>query len=145
MILQSAAVIRLLGWQANDRLIVALTENISTARSQPATVKLVSLTLTGTAGGANQQELGSFPETYLSNVHLSPNGRQVAFVRFLNGRNDIWQLSLTGGKIGMPKKLTSNSDPAFFFSSLAWAPDGKTIYYDKQTRWSLLTMIDRFN
>jgi Tol biopolymer transport system component len=124
---------------------------------QPTTVKLLSLTLAGTGesgkGGSIknwQNWLGSLSETYWVNLHLSPNGRSVAFVKASNGRNDIWLVPIYiaprgrpdgGARMGEPRKLTNNGDPSSFFSSLAWSPDGKTIYYDKQTRWNLLMLL----
>ena len=87
-------------------------------------------------------------DTYWVNVHLSPAlpyGRGVAFVKSPNGRNDIWLAPVSNARMGAARKLTNNGDPSFFFSSLAWAPDGKIIYYDKQTRWNLLTMIENLD
>jgi serine/threonine protein kinase len=136
---QTTAILRLLGWATPDRLLVAQAENVVGSRALPTTVKLLSITMDG-----EQRELGVLVETYLSNVHLAPDGRGVAFVRAATGRDEVWFAALTGGQLSAPRQITNNNDSAFFLASLAWAPDGKTIYFDKQTRWSLLTMIERF-
>ncbi len=146
MIFQTESSLRLLGWPASDRLIAALAEEFTT---QPTIVKLLSVTLAGTGTSGKtvgvQNRIGSLSETYWVNLHLSPNGRSVAFVKAPNGRNDIWLAPLNNARMGPARKITNNSDSSFFFSSLAWSPDGKTVYYDKQTRWNLLTMIENLN
>lgn len=149
MIFQTESFLRLLGWSANDSLLFALADS----PSQPATVSLFSIKINQLESRVDskinskgtEHQLGSFTDTYLANLHLSPNGRSVAFVKSLNGKNDIWITPVNGNQLGAPRKITSNGDSAYFFSSLAWSPDGKFIYYDKQTRVSQLTMIDRFN
>ncbi|MGH9842533.1 MAG: TolB family protein, partial [Blastocatellia bacterium] len=160
MIFQTESVLRFLGWSGNDRLLAAVADEFTV---QPTTVKLLSLTLagmgaSGKTGGIQswqswqnwQNWLGSLSETYWVNLHLSPNGHGVGFVKASNGRNDIWLAPIYvtpggGARMMAARKLTNNGDPSFFFSSLAWSPDGKTIYYDKQTRWNLLTMIENLN
>lgn len=113
--------------------------------SQPTSVKVFSLRITASNPLAAPIQLGALTDTYLSSLRLSPNGRAVASVKMLNGRTDLWLAALNNSRMAQEKKLTGNSDPSFYFSSLAWSPDGKTIYYDKQTRWSLLTMVEGFN
>jgi eukaryotic-like serine/threonine-protein kinase len=153
LVFQTESVLRFLGWSGNDLLLAAVADEFT---AQPTTVKLLSLTLAGkgasgkTGGIQNWQNwLGTLSETYLINMHLSPNGQSVAFVRMSNERNDIWLATIpvapgAGGRT-RGRKLTNNSDPSFFYSSLTWSMDGKTIYYDKQTRWNLLTMIENLN
>ncbi|HEY7179864.1 MAG TPA: protein kinase [Blastocatellia bacterium] len=154
MIFQTESALRFLGWAGNDLLLAAVADEFTRSLAQPTTVKLLSLTLAGTGAsgkaGSVRTWLGSLPETYWVNLHLSPNGHGVAFVKSSDGRNDIWLATIhvapgAGARMGASRKLTNNGDPSFFFSSLAWSPDGKTIYYDKQTRWNLLTMIENLN
>ena len=45
---------------------------------------------------------------------------------------------------GPAKKLSANGDQNLYFSSLSWSPDGRTIYFGKQSRRSLLAMIANF-
>jgi hypothetical protein len=51
--------------------------------------------------------------------------------------DDVWISSLKGDE---PKKLTANNDPRLYYSSLAFSPDGKAIFFGKQTRFTLLSM-----
>jgi serine/threonine protein kinase len=148
MIFQTESALRLLGWSGNDCLLAAAADKFT---PQPTTVKLLSLTLVGTGAGGKteiaKKWLGSLDETYWVNLHLAPNGRGVAFVKASKGRNDIFLAPIhlvpgAGARMGKERKLTNNSDPSSFFSSLAWSQDGKSIYYDNQARWNLLTMIE---
>jgi serine/threonine protein kinase len=143
MIFQTDAALQFLGWSGNETCIAAVAEEFSV---QPTTVKLLSLTAPRTGAGAKNGSasnwLGELSDTFWVNLHLSSNGRNLAYVRAPEGRNDIWTVPVSDSRLGVARKLTNNGDPSFFFSSLAWAPDGKTIYYDKQTRWYLLTMIE---
>ncbi|HEX4951140.1 MAG TPA: DPP IV N-terminal domain-containing protein, partial [Blastocatellia bacterium] len=136
LVFQTEALLRFLGWTTNHELIVALTDSLTGSRTQPTSVQLVVLKLNA-ADTVDQRPLGTLSETYLSNVHLAANGQRIAFVKSQNGRDDIWLFSPGNGQ---QRKLTNNSDPSALFASLSWAPDGKTIYYDKQARWSILTM-----
>jgi Tol biopolymer transport system component len=140
VIFQTESRLRLRGWLANDYLLLALAENVAGSAAQPTTVMMVSLAIDASEKILDKQHsLGSLTDTYLSNLHLAPGGGKVAFVKVQNGRHDIWVASVNGKLMSQPRKVTNNSDPAFRFASLNWSPDGKTIYYDKQTRWSLLT------
>lgn len=142
VIFQTEAPLRFLGWATNNELIVALADNSNSSVAQPATIQILSLNLTKPSTAASQHTMSKMNDTYLSNLHLAPNGRSVAFVKKENGRDDIWLLTLSNQAV---RRLTNNSDPSLVLASLSWAADGKTIYYDKQARWSLLTMIDRFD
>ncbi len=140
VIFQTESRLRLRGWLANDYLLLALAENVAGSAAQPTTVMMVSLAIDASEKILDKQHsLGSLTDTYLSNLHLAPGGGKVAFVKVQNGRHDIWVASINGKLMSKPRKVTNNSDSAFRFANLTWSPDGKTIYYDKQTRWSLLT------
>jgi serine/threonine protein kinase/Tol biopolymer transport system component len=150
-IFQTGSALRLLGWSGNDFLLAAVADKFT---PQPTTVKLLSLTLVGMGASGKtviaKKWLGSLDETYWVNLHLAPNGRGVAFVKASKGRNDIFLAPIhvvpgAGARMGELRKLTYNSDPSYFFSSLAWSRDGKSIYYDKQARWNLLTMIENLH
>ncbi len=139
-VFQTERRLRLLGWTAPDRLLVALAENAAGTSTFPTTVTLLEIALKDNA----QRSVGELTETYLNNLHLAPDRRQLAFVKAPNGRNDVWVASLTDGRLSAPRKLTNNNDPTFVLASLTWSPDSKIIYFDKQTRWSLLTLVEHF-
>jgi serine/threonine protein kinase len=145
MIFQTESVLRLLGWLSNEQLIVALADRVGGSTSQPTTIRVFSIGIAPTNRQSAPTQIGSLTQSYLSSLRLSPSGRVVAFVKTEKDRTDLWLATLNHNRLAQERKLTSNSDPSFYFSSLAWSPDGKTIYYDKQTRWSLLTMVEGFN
>jgi serine/threonine protein kinase len=132
-IFQSDSVLRLLGWsESGNELIVALQDKSTVADDKEVTLIKIS-----TEG--QQREIARLSSTYLYNIRISPDKRAVAFVSRQNGKDNIWLISITGGKA---KMLTANIDPKLYFSSIAWSPDGKALYFGKQSRYNLLMMLD---
>lgn len=129
--------IRLVGWsQSGKELILASVEGAAMS-GQPRTVSLLMLPLES----RKMREIVKLEETYLYNIHLSPDKKTVAFVAHRDGRDNVWTMSAAGGEA---RQVTGNNDPRFYFSSLAWAPDGSSIYFGKQSRFSLLSMLTNF-
>jgi Tol biopolymer transport system component len=71
-------------------------------------------------------------------MRLSPEADNVAFISRKDGKDNVWVLPIAGG---VPKKVTENSDPGVYFSSPSWSPDGTTIYYGRQERRNVVSMI----
>jgi Tol biopolymer transport system component len=65
----------------------------------------------------------------------------VAFTSHQDNKTNVWVIPASGGEA---KKLTANNDPRLYFSSLAWSPDGRAIYFGKQVRYSQLWMLTNF-
>ena len=65
----------------------------------------------------------------------------IAFTTRVDDRDNIWILSLATGQ---PKQMTTNNNPKLRISSLAWSPDGKSIYYGKHESWTVVSMFDDF-
>jgi len=65
----------------------------------------------------------------------------LAYVSNRDGKDNIWLLRPVGGEA---RKITSNNDNRLYFSTLAWSPDSRAIYFGKQTRYSLLSMVTNF-
>jgi len=65
----------------------------------------------------------------ISDVQISPDGRQVAFVvrrtdlEANRGRTDLWLVSTAGGE---PRRLTTHPDGDF---NPRWSPDGRTLWF----------------
>ena len=66
----------------------------------------------------------------------------LAYVSNRDGKDNIWLMRLMAG--GEARKITSNNDNRLYFSTLAWSPDNRAIYFGKQTRYSLLSMVTNF-
>jgi Tol biopolymer transport system component len=135
MIFHTEAILRLLGWTPDGELIAALAPNDDLNRVKPKEVKLISIS----AKNHQSRPLHILSHTRQSSVRLSPDKRSVSFVATQSNRENIFLISLAGGQ---PKQITHNDDDKQHYSSPVWAPDGNTIYFGKQSTWSVLTLID---
>jgi serine/threonine protein kinase/Tol biopolymer transport system component len=128
-ILESEDRIRLLGLtKSGDEIIFAVTDKSNKA----IPIRAVSVK-TGKV-----RSMTNLKEPYFYNIYLSPNKDSIGFTSRSGGSDNIWVAPLEGGEARM---LTGNNDPRLYFSSLAWSPDGRTIYFGKQTRFTLLSML----
>jgi Tol biopolymer transport system component len=131
VIFQGDSGLRLLGWSDQD--VVAAT--VESFRNVAANVDLIRI------AGGNSHMIGRLESAYLYNIQLSPDGKTISFASRRDGRDNIWLAPVTGGA---PRKITGNTDPRLYFSSLTWSADGKSIYYGKQSRYSLIFSVDNF-
>jgi Tol biopolymer transport system component/DNA-binding winged helix-turn-helix (wHTH) protein len=138
IIFHSDTALRLLGWsESGSDLIAAVVKDPSKQNSTTTQVDLYQIS----ASGGGYQKLPGLTSAYFTNIQLSPDGRSIAYVSRLEGRDDIWVVPVLGGQ---KRKITNNSDPRLYFSSIVWSPDGGAIYCSKQASRSLITMIDNF-
>jgi Tol biopolymer transport system component len=82
--------------------------------------------------------LKQLKSAYLYNIHLSGDGKSIAFVSNRDEKDNVWLLSSSGGD---EKQLTNNNDSRLYFSSLSWSRDGNSLFFGKQLRFSLLSML----
>lgn len=137
IVTQSKDVLRLLGWtQLNNALILATTKGSDTVGLQAA----VSVEEVENVSGKLSQ-LAELKDVYLFNIHLAPNAKAIAFVAHREEKDNLW-LILINSKV--EKKLTTNNDSRLYFSSMAWSPDSNSIFFGKQSRYSLLSMLTGF-
>jgi serine/threonine protein kinase/Tol biopolymer transport system component len=137
MVFQTENFLRLLGWSEDGKGLV-----VASLKGKPSAAPLpeISIAETTIASGVTHTPI-TLQSAYLYNIHLSADGRMIAYVGQQDGKDNLYTMP-TGG--GAPKKLTVNTDARLYFSSLAWSPDGKAIYFGKQWRHSLLSMISNF-
>jgi Tol biopolymer transport system component len=128
--------LRLVGWSASGQEIYLAVG----ASQAPLPLQEVSLIQVST-NRADRKALAHAPLAYLHNVRLSPAGDALAFVSRQEGDDNIEVVSTSGGPI---KRITSNSDPTVYYSSLTWSPKGKTVFYSKQASWSFVSLIEGF-
>jgi eukaryotic-like serine/threonine-protein kinase len=135
VIFESDSMLRLLGWsQSGNELVVAK------AKKPFGEVSLIQIP----TGGGNKRliaSIASLSDVYLDSLDLLPDARTVAFTSRRDGKDNIWLIRTIGGEA---RKLTASSDPRVYFSSMAFSPDGKTIYFGKQSQSSLISMIENF-
>jgi len=135
-ILRSSDVVRLVGWiDSGAALLIAIGEG---ARLAPYMVREIRL-FRVTVPEGKRQPLGVLVEASLVTVHLSPNGRTIAYISRADGQDNVWTLAIEGGRA---TKRTENRDARIYFSTLAWAPNGRILYYGRQAGWSVIKMIE---
>jgi TolB protein len=132
---QANSVITPLGWlpSGNDLLIAVKERSPGFPPLPPVSLIQVS------AIDRSNRTISTLESAYIDNIRLSQDGKSIAFVSRSDGRDNLWVIPATGGRA---RRITSNLDSRLYFSSLVWAPDGKCIYYGKQLKWSLITMLD---
>ncbi len=136
-ILSQNTFIRLVGWLAGgNELVLASVEGTSVV-GLPKEVSLLKLPIeTGKTEG-----ISKLKDVYLYNIHLSPDGKTIAFAAHREGKDNVWLMPSAGGEA---KQVTGNNDSRLYFSSLAWSPAGDAIFFGKQSRYSLLSMLTNF-
>jgi Tol biopolymer transport system component/DNA-binding winged helix-turn-helix (wHTH) protein len=129
---------RLLGWSAADgRLIVGTVEYGKNLALKPSAVNFAEISW----APPGLRPIATVPAAFLVNSHLSPDGRSIAVVAQPDGRDNLYLLAVGSGEL---KRITNNSDPRLYFSSLAWAPDGRAICFGKQENSSVLKLIENY-
>jgi len=126
--------LRLLGW-SGDNLVVGTPDDEASRDPREITF------LQASASGGTRHDIAHVASAYLYNSFLSPDGRFIAVPLREVGKDNIWLIPVGGGK---RRRITSNSDPKTFFSGMVWSPDGKAIYYGKQSTRTLISMIENF-
>ena len=137
-VLQSDSVLGLVGWsQTGQELIVKSIPDKGGAPSSPVDISLSTISVRD----GKQRSLAQLQATYFQNVKLGPAGSQIAFVTRQDAADSLQVIAATGGP---PKTIMTSGDPRVYFSAIVWAPDGKTIYYAKQSSWTVFSIIDNF-
>jgi serine/threonine protein kinase len=126
----------LIGWsKSNDSLIIKSIPNA--ALNFPTEVSLFAVS----PRNNGQLPIASLKATYFLNIRLSPARNQIAYVTRQDGTDSLRLISINGSST---KAVIASNDSRMYFSGLEWSPDGNSIFYGKQGRWSTLTMLDNF-
>lgn len=138
VVYEEAVFLRLIGWSQNGNEVI-----LASVKSSPFEDlhKEVLLLKTGITPGKIHQ-ITALKDTYLFNIHLAPDKKTIAFTSHRETKDNLWVISATGGEA---KKITNNNDSRLYFSSMAWSPDSGSIFFGKQSRYSLLSMLTNFN
>jgi Tol biopolymer transport system component len=137
LLTQQKTFLRLIGWEPGGRLLL-----VSTDASETSIVHREVSILALEPETGKTQKVAALKDVYLANIQLAPDGKSLAFAAHRDGKDNLWLVSTAAG--GAEKKLTDNNDSRLYFSSLAFAPDGSAIFFGKQTRYSLLSMLTNF-
>ncbi|HEX9959932.1 MAG TPA: hypothetical protein VGB00_03310, partial [Pyrinomonadaceae bacterium] len=138
-IYQSESVLSPVGWSASGKeLIIKSVAGASGASPFPVEVSLLQIA----ADNPNaSREIARLKAAYFQNIAQSPDRRTIAFVTRTDGSDAVQIVSSAGGTA---KTLTASNDVRVYFSSLSFAPDGKSVYYGKQANWQIISMINNF-
>lgn len=128
---------RLLGWSQSEKELILATINRKNATGLPTEVNIIQVNIeTG-----KERVIANLSSVYLFNIRLSFDRKVIAYAAHLDDKDNVWIMPSNGGEA---KKITGNSDSRRYFSSISWSPDGRHIYFGKQSRFSLLSMITNF-
>jgi serine/threonine protein kinase len=132
---ESASTLRFLGFNEDGtQAVVASAAGPTSSAALPQSVIILSHPVNGRGG----RQIITLENTYLQNIQLSPNRRTIAFVSRRDDQTALWTVPVIGGT---PKRILTENDPKILISSLAWAPDGRSIIFGKETRTNLLSML----
>jgi len=137
MVIQADSFFGLIGWSQNGEDLILTSVNSSGSVGLQPEVSLLQVSIkTG-----EKRQIVTLKDAYLYNIRLSPDKKNIAFAAHREAKDDIWLMPAAGGEA---KKLTANNDSRLYFSSLAWSPDNNSIFFGKQSRYSLLSMLTNF-
>jgi eukaryotic-like serine/threonine-protein kinase len=139
LVFQASSFLRLVGWSPTEKELIIVTFNKKGQIVNGQTTDVALLRVPVPTGETSL--IAVLPATYFYNIYLSADRRAIAFTSHQGSKDDLWLVPTTGGR---PRQLTANNDSRLYFSSLAWSPDGRAIYYGKQIRYSMLSMISNF-
>ncbi len=128
---------RLLGWSPDEKGVILASLPTRSGTGSPTEVTVIQ----SSSAQSPSRSIAKLQAAYLYNIHLSTDRKTIAFVAHQDGKDNVCVMSSSGGAA---KKITNNNDGRLYFSSLGWAPDGKEIYFGKQSRYSLLSMLSNF-
>lgn len=138
LVYQTDSILRLVGWSSNgEQLIVKSAEGKKDTRGLPVDFDIFAINQASKA----PLPVAKFKTAYFENVALSPDRKTLAFVTRLPSGDAIQTMSLTNPAV---KTIASSSESRIYFCNLVFAPDGKTLYYGKQTNSQVISMINNF-
>ena len=138
LVYQTDSILRLVGWSSNsEQLIVKSAEGKKDTLGLPVDFDIFTI---------NQVSKATLPvaklkTAYFENVALSPDRRSLAFVTRLPSGDAIQTMAVTNPAV---RTIASSSESRIYFCNLVFAPDGKTLYYGKQTNSQVISMINNF-
>jgi Tol biopolymer transport system component len=137
-IFSSDSVPGIVGWSASgEELIVKEIASKGTTLTNPADVNLSAISIRD----GKPRTIGTLKTAYFHNIKLAPAKDLIAYVARQDATDTLLVMPLTGGAA---KNILTSSDSRVYLAAIAWSADGKTIYFGKQSSWTLFSMIDNF-
>jgi TolB protein len=132
-VFQTTKSMRIIGWTPDETGLIIVQSDASSGLPPSAVIKRIAVS------GGKETVLADLKNVYFYNIFLSDDRKQIAYVARSDNKDDIWVMPSAGGPA---RKLTGNNDSGLYFSRLAWLHDGSSIVFGKQTRYSLLSIIN---
>jgi Tol biopolymer transport system component len=129
---------RLLGWSMSGKELIFAAINSKSPKGSPTEVSIIEANVES----GEQRQIAKLDAAYLYNVCLSADKKMLAYVSNKDGKDNVFLLRPGNG--GEARRLTANMDARLYFSALSFSPDNRTIYFGKQARYSLLSMVTNF-
>lgn len=126
---------RILGWTAGGLEVLAALREIN-PQTKEKTIVVVRLR---SEDESSEQIAARLPAADLNNIRLSPDSQQIVFAANIENKNNLFVLSLSDNS--QPRRLTNNEDATRYYSNAVWSPDGRRIFYSKQTSSASYTLL----
>ena len=137
-IYKSSSAVRLMGWTpSGHELIVKSVESKREISTVPVDVKLLEIPV----AGDRPKSIIDITAAYFHNIKLSPDRRTIAYVSRPANNDMIQTVSLADKR---QRTVIESNDPRVYYSSLAYSPDSKALYYGKQANWHVVSMVSNF-
>lgn len=127
--------LRLLGWVDTNVEFICLSTT-DAMKSRPIDTKLLRISTSG-----KSEIINSFEQISALSSALSPDGKHIAFTKRQENKDNIYLAAINNKQI---RKITENSDPETLLGSLIWSFDGKTLFFDKQEKINVISVIENF-
>jgi serine/threonine protein kinase len=135
VLFQTTDFTRLINWTQNGEELI-----LASGPGDPKTPSSAGLSLFRVSLKTRRAHtIAAVEDASLFNTSLSDDRKQLIFVANRDGTDNIWMVPAGGGT---PVKITGNNDPRYYFSSLSSA--GGDIFYDKQMRYNILSILTDF-
>jgi eukaryotic-like serine/threonine-protein kinase len=135
LLFQVPTPLQLIGWVAGGRELLIANGTLD-SWSTPQAGELFSLR----PDTNTKTRLRPLETCYLPSLRLTRDGRQLALITRTRNQDNLAVMTLPTGTL---KRLTQNADPTTFYASPAWAADGQHLFYNKQTRWTFVHLIEK--
>ncbi len=136
-VLQTENFHKLLGFSADGKALLLAEVKGKSPSGLPVETTISEVNIESGA----RRVVAALQSAYLYNISLSADKKMFAYASHQEDKDNIWVAPLAGGAA---RKITANNDARLYFSALAWSPDNRRIYFGKQTRYSLLSMVTNF-
>jgi len=134
-VFESDALLGIVGWSDSERdLIVRSTTALNSETAKPTTVDLLEIPADRDAS----RILHHITDAYSRNICLSPDTEFLAYVKRTNGVDTMHVVATYGRE---DREILTSDNERVYFTGLAWAPDGKSIYFGKEADWQVISIM----